>query len=385
MDARATLAGVRGTEGIVEIEVKVAGTRVVVGLSGGIDSAIAALLLKQQGWEVIGITLRLFDEEIDQKDGRGCCGSEAVASAKRVAAALGIPLYVRDIRKDFNQLIIDHFCDEYLKGRTPNPCIRCNRLIKLPVLQRLARQLAAEFIATGHYARIKRDANGVWHLYKGVDPAKDQSYFLYTLTQETMAHLLLPLGELTKSAVREMAQRVGLPSSIRQESQDLCFIPDGDYRRFLKKYRAVTPRPGIVYDTEGNVLGEHQGIIGFTIGQRKGLKIPFGERKYVTRIDPERNAVILGKKDEVYQRMIKAEDAFWVSGVPITESFRCYSKVRYQGPGGWAVVEPLSEGLVRVIFDHPQWAPTPGQAVVFYKGNEVIGGATISSPPAADS
>ncbi len=361
------------------------GSRVVVALSGGVDSAVAALLLKEQGWEVIGITLRLYDEEIERKDGRGCCGSEAVASAKRVAAALGIPLFVRDLRKEFNQLIIEHFCEEYLKGRTPNPCIRCNRLIKFPVLQRLARQLDAAFIATGHYARIKRDGNGLWHLYKGVDAEKDQSYFLYTLTQETMAHLLLPLGDLTKSAVREIAQRFGLPNSIRRESQDLCFIPDGDYVRFLKEHKAVTPRPGLVYDTEGNVLGEHQGIIEFTIGQRKGLKIAFGERRYVTRLEPERNAVILGRKEDVYQRVIKAKDASWVSGAPITESFRCYSKVRYQGPGGWAVVEPLSKGLVQVVFDQPQWAPTPGQAVVFYKGEEVIGGATISSQLTADS
>ncbi len=346
--------------------------RVVVGLSGGVDSAVAAGLLKEKGYEVIGITLRLVDEEreLTQRSVRGCCGSEAVASARRVAAVIGIPFYVRDLRKEFSQLVIENFFKEYANGRTPNPCIRCNQLIKFPLLLKLARQLKADFVATGHYAQIGKDEKGGWHLYKGVDTKKDQSYFLYILNQETLAWLLFPVGGFTKQEVREWAKRLGLPNAERSESQDFC-------ANFIKKHRPELFRPGPVYSPEGDLIGEHQGIAYFTLGQRRGLGVAFGERRYVVRIDRERNAIILGKEGDVYHRIVEVEDVHWVLGKPPGQVFKCFSKVRYQGPGGFAEVEVLPKNRVRVVFETPQWAPTPGQAIVFWDGDEVLGGGII--------
>ncbi len=353
--------------------------RVVVAMSGGVDSSVAAALLKEQGYEVIGITMLLFNEPAPYPlaTSRTCCGLTAVESARRVASVLDIPFYTLNLQAEFEKLVIAPFAEEYRQGRTPNPCIRCNELIKFTIFRQKAKALNADFIATGHHARLKKDEKGIWHLYKGVDPLKDQSYFLYILNQEVMAELLLPVGEWTKTQVRELAQRLGLPNAAKPESQEICFVPDDDYVRFLKKYRPELFRPGPIYDRSGNLLGEHDGIAGFTIGQRKGLKIALGERRYVTVIDPARNAIIIGTEEDVYARIVEGASANWLAGAPPPGRVRLWAKVRYQGPGGWAEVEPLPDRRVRVVFDTPQWAPTPGQAVVFWDGDEVLGGATI--------
>ncbi|MEO0085692.1 MAG: tRNA 2-thiouridine(34) synthase MnmA [candidate division WOR-3 bacterium] len=353
--------------------------RVVAALSGGVDSAVAAALLKEQGFETIGVTMRLFEEGPERNDGRGCCGSRAVREARRVAALLKIPFYAVDFRQRFSEDVIEPFCDEYAQGRTPNPCIRCNELVKFGALLERARELGAERIATGHYARIAMDESGVRHLLKGTDVNKEQSYFLYVLTQEVLGRTVFPVGDLSKAQVREIARELKLPNAEKPESQEICFVPDDDYAGFLKARRPELFRPGPVLDTEGRVLGEHQGFAGFTIGQRKGLGIAFGERRYVVRLDRERNAVVLGSEDDVQARVVEAERVNWIAGETPAGEFRAHAKVRYQSEGGTALVQPLPGKRVRVLFDEPQWAPTPGQAVVFWQGEELVGGGTIVS------
>ncbi len=352
--------------------------RVVVAMSGGVDSAVAAGLLKAAGYEVIGVTMRLFDDRRTDV-GWGCCGFSGIEAAKRAAAILGIPFYVFDLRQEFARLVIDDFVAEYRRGRTPNPCIRCNEQIKFQLFRQKAKLLGAEFIATGHHARLQLDQQGRWHLYKGVDLNKDQSYFLYVLTQEQMRFLRLPVGEFTKEMVRQWAREFGLPNAERQESQEICFIPGDDYIGFLRERDPELFQPGPIYDIYGRLLGEHQGIVGFTIGQRRGLGLAFGERRYVVRIDPERNAVIIGPAEAVYQREVEADDVRWPGGRPPADKLRAWAKVRSQGPGSWAEVTVLAPDRVRVVFEKKQWAPTPGQAVVFWGGEEVLGGGTIVS------
>jgi len=375
--------------------------RVLVAMSGGVDSSVAAALLKEQGYDVVGVTMRLFDDERKGEGGRGCCGFGGARDAARVAATLGFAHYTWDFRREFEASVIGDFCSEYGRGRTPNPCLRCNEVLKFTELLGRAPQLGAELIATGHHARIAaRDTTGkrglyrasarseglsplsgppTWQLLKGIDAAKDQSYFLYAMTQQQLGKVLMPVGDYTKARVREIARRLDLPVADKPESQDICFVPDNDYGAFLRRRRPDLLRAGPVLDKSGNVLGQHQGIAGFTVGQRKGLGLAFGERRYVTRIDPEKNAVVLGNEDEARGRVVEASDARWISGSAPAEPFRAEARVRYQGRGGDVLVEPLDEGRVRVTFDEPQWAPTPGQAVVFWQGDCCIGGATIES------
>jgi tRNA-specific 2-thiouridylase len=363
--------------------------RALVAMSGGVDSSVAAALLKEQGYDVVGVTMRLCDEghgtrsELPERNsvmslgGRGCCGFGGARDAARVAAKLGFPHYTWDFRKEFSRMVIDDFCAEYGRGRTPNPCLRCNELVKFTELLVRAAQLGAERIATGHYARIDEDAAGSWQLRKGVDGRKDQSYFLYAMTQEQLSRVLMPVGDYSKTDVRDLARKLELPVAEKPESQDICFVPDNDYGAFLTKQRPELFRPGPVLDTAGHVLGQHEGIAGFTIGQRKGLGLAFGERRYVIGLDPERNAVVLGTENEAHGLVVEAGDARWVSGRTPVEPFRAQARVRYQGKGGAATVEPRPGGAVRVTFDEPQWAPTPGQAVVFWQDDCVLGGATI--------
>jgi len=373
--------------------------RVLVAMSGGVDSSVAAALLKEQGYDVVGVTMRLFDDERKGEGGRGCCGFGGARDAARVAATLGFAHYTWDFRREFEASVIEDFCMEYGRGRTPNPCLRCNEVLKFTELLDRAPQLGAELIATGHYARVSGkelprlspeenrggaqfqspQAASTWQLLKGIDERKDQSYFLYAMTQQQLSRVLMPVGGFTKTEVREMARKLELPVAEKPESQDICFVPDNDYEAFLRRRRPDLFRAGPVLDKSGSVLGQHQGIVGFTVGQRKGFGLAFGERRYVIRLDHETNAVILGTEAEARARVVEAGDARWVSGGVPVEPFRAEARVRSQGLGGEALVEPRGEGHVRVRFDEPQWAPTPGQAVVFWQGDAVVGGATIES------
>jgi tRNA-specific 2-thiouridylase len=346
-------------------------------MSGGVDSSVAAALLKERGTDVVGVTMYLHEEEREPKGGRGCCGSRAIRDAARVASTLGIPHYAWDFRKEFEAAVVEDFCAEYARGRTPNPCIRCNERVKFTALLGRAAELGAGMIATGHHARIVRDDNGAWRLCKGADARKDQSYFLYSMTQEQMARVLMPVGEYTKDQVRGIARRLGLPVAEKPESQEICFVPDDDYAGFLRRRRPELLRAGSVLDTGGNVVGGHEGIAGFTVGQRKGLGLAFGERRYVVRIDASTNSVVLGEKNEARGRVIEAGDVNWISGRPPELPVRTWAKVRYQSRGGAAAVEPFGGDRARVVFDEPQWAPTPGQAVVFWQDDAVLGGGTI--------
>jgi tRNA-specific 2-thiouridylase len=354
--------------------------RVVAAMSGGVDSAVAAALLKAQGWDVVGVTMVLWEAAAGrQSDGRGCCGSQAVRDARRAAAKLGIPHYAWDLRQEFEAGVMDDFCAEYAAGRTPNPCIRCNERVKFGALLERVSQLGATHLATGHHARLEQ-VGGMWRLLRGKDLRKDQSYFLYTMTQEQMARVLMPVGNRTKSEVRELARGLKLPVAERRESQEICFVDGDDHVAFLKaRARPELFRPGPVVDEQGRVLGEHQGLVGLTVGQRKGLGLAFGERMYVTRIDVAGNAVVLGPEREAYGRVVEAGDVRWTSGRAPDAPVRVSARVRYQGRGGDALVEPFAAVRARVTFDEPQWAPTPGQAVVFWQDDCVLGGGTIES------
>jgi tRNA-specific 2-thiouridylase len=336
-------------------------------MSGGIDSSVAAARLKEEGHEVTGVTMRLNDGD----------GLNA-AAAGRAAQRLGIPHQVVDLRDVFAREVIAHFCREYGEGRTPNPCVRCNRYIKFGALLEKAREAGADYIATGHHARIEKDDNnGRYRLKKGADRQKDQSYFLYALTQEQLGQALFPVGGLTKERVREIAGELGLPAGNRPESQEICFIPGDDYPDFIKDHLPETAHPGPIIDTDGNILGEHPGIAFYTVGQRRGLGIASPEPLYVTAIDPERNAIIAGAKEKTYRRELTAHDLNWLTNRR-ERPFKARARIRYRNPEAAAEVTPLDNGRVHVEFARPQMAITPGQAVVFYDGDSVIGGGTIS-------
>ncbi len=354
-------------------------TRVVVAMSGGVDSSVAAALLQEEGHEVIGITMQVHPanettEETDRSG--GCCGADAATDARRVAHKLGFPHYVVDFRDIFIREVITDFCREYSLGRTPNPCIRCNRSVKFGALLGRAGELGADMVATGHYARIDR-SNGRYLLKKGADRSKDQAYVLYMMDQEQLGHTLFPLGELTKQEVRRIAERLKLSVAARPESQDICFIPDNDYARFVRAHTGVDAVPGPILDREGNVLGEHRGITSYTIGQRKGLGISSWAPLYVVAIDREKNTVTVGGKEEVYATKLVASALNWVSVERPEKPLSVRAKIRYLHQETEAVVTPAGEDEVRVVFREPQMAITPGQAIVFYDGDTVVGGGTI--------
>jgi len=351
--------------------------RVVIALSGGVDSATAAALLVEQGYEVIGMMLRLWAEADSEGERRNrCCSPEAADGARRVCERLGIPFYLIDAQAPFKERVVDYFIAEYARGRTPNPCLMCNRYIKFGLLLEKALALEADFLATGHYARI-RCTDGRYQLLRGVDPHKDQSYFLYMLGQGHLARLLFPVGEYTKEQVREMARQHGLPMAGRTESQDLCFMVDNDYRRFLRIHAPHILRPGPILDRRGQVLGEHQGLPLYTIGQRSGLGIAWKEPLYVLELDPARNAVIVGPARELGRQELIATDVNFVSGEWPEEPQVVTARIRYRGREVPAVVEPLNTARVRVRFREPLRDITPGQGVVFYRGEVVLGGGII--------
>jgi len=356
--------------------------KVVIAMSGGVDSSVAAAMLKKEGYEVIGATMQVWpSKELAYEADKfgGCCGLDAVSDAKRVANKLGIPHYVMNFRDIFAEKVISDFCREYSLGRTPNPCIRCNEHIKFDALLRRAKELNADFVATGHYARIEHDEiSGRYLLKKGIDRSKDQSYVLYVMTQNQLRHALTPLGGLTKERARQIARELGLPVADKAESQEICFIPDGDYTRFVREYVPRAATPGPILDRDGNTLGQHRGILFYTVGQRKGLGISAREPLYVIDIDPERNAIVVGTGREIYRDELIASHLNWIAIEPPQRPLELKAKIRYRHREADAVITPLSNGdRVHVKFKQPQMAITPGQAVVFYDEDTVVGGGTI--------
>jgi len=356
-------------------------TRVAVAMSGGVDSAVAALLLVQQGYDVLGLMMRLWAEEDNDTGGQAnlranrCCSPQGVEDARRVAQLLDIPFYLLNYEREFKAAVVDPFVAEYAAGRTPNPCLACNRHIKFGLLLQRARSLGADFLATGHYARIVQ-GEGRYRLLKSADRRKDQSYVLYMLGQRELGQVLFPLGGLTKDEVRARAAQAGLPVGEKPESQEICFVGDEGYHPFLSRQAPATVRPGPIVDATGRVLGQHQGLAFYTVGQRHGLGIATGEPLYVLRLDPVRNALVVGPEEALGQQELIAGQVSFVAGYAPPVS-RVTAKVRYKAPEAPGTLLPLDNGRVRLVFDRPQRAITPGQAVVFYQGEEVLGGGII--------
>ena len=348
---------------------------VFVAMSGGVDSSVAAYLLKEAGHSVAGLHMDLWCEEKQGKAAqtRTCCSLDDARDAETVCKALHIPFYVLNLRDEFQKHVVEPFCREYGIGRTPNPCLSCNEHIKFGLLLQKCLALGGEYLATGHYARIREDA-GRYHLLKGSDPSKDQSYFLYMLGQQELRHVLFPVGNMTKTQVRRMAEDAGLPVAEKRESMDICFVPDGDYRPFVAA--RMPQSPGDIVDAAGKVVGRHDGLAGYTIGQRSGISSGGGRRTYVVDIDAHNNRLIIGDERELYSSALVARDVHWVSGEPPASNILVAARIRYRAA---AIVAALwtERDYVRVSFAEPQRAITPGQAVVFYAGEDVLGGAII--------
>jgi tRNA-uridine 2-sulfurtransferase len=352
--------------------------RVVVAMSGGVDSSLAACLLKEKDYDVIGATMRIWKEG-GERNLYGCCGSVDVADARRVAQQLGVPHYVLNLEEEFEKEVIQYFCEEYQKGRTPNPCILCNERMKFGVFLRKALELEADWFATGHYARVALDERTGRHvLKKGIDKKKDQSYVLFSLTQGQLRHALFPIGEYVKEEVRSKALELGLRVHDKPESQEICFIHESSYHSFLKERLAEAVKPGPIADKDGNILGEHKGIPFYTIGQRRGLGLAKGRPLYVIGIDREKNAIIVGEKDEVFADTFVVDSLNWIRLENTSLPFTAQVKIRYNHPGSEAVLSPTGEDEIEVKFKTPQKAITPGQAAVFYDGDAVIGGGWIN-------
>ena len=354
--------------------------KVVVGMSGGVDSSVAACLLKEQGYDVIGVTMQIWqDENPDESaENGGCCGLSAVEDARRVAWSLGIPYYVMNFRKEFKSAVMDYFVDEYLHGRTPNPCIACNRFVKWEALLSRSMEIGADYIATGHYARIMQLPNGRYTIRNSVTAAKDQTYALYNLTQEQLKRTLMPVGEFAKDEIRRIAEEKGLAVAKKKDSMEICFIPDNDYAGFIEQAAEKVPGAGNFVDKDGNILGRHRGITHYTVGQRKGLNLSMGHPVFVTEIRPDTNEVVIGSGEDVFSDRLVCGNLNWMAvGSLDGRERQVTAKIRYSHKGAPCRIRELPGGLVECRFETPQRAITPGQAVVFYEEDHVFGGGTI--------
>lgn len=354
--------------------------KVVVGMSGGVDSSVAAYLLKEQGYEVIGVTMQLWQDE-EQKaleENGGCCGLKAIEDARKVAWQLGIPYYVMNLKQEFKVRVIGYFMDEYARGRTPNPCIACNRHIKWGALLKRSLDIGADYLATGHYARVERLTNGRYALARSATAAKDQTYALYDLIQEQLSRTLMPVGGYSKEEIRQIADKAGFEVAGKPDSQEICFIPDHDYAGYIREHSGKELPQGNFVDRNGKVLGRHKGITHYTVGQRKGLNLSMGRPVFVTAIRPESNEVVIGDGDDVFSDSLICRNLNWMAVDGLCgETRRVTAKIRYSHKGALCSIRETGADLVECRFDEPQRAITPGQAVVFYDGDYVLGGGII--------
>jgi tRNA-specific 2-thiouridylase len=354
--------------------------RIVVAMSGGVDSSVAAALLAREGHEVIGLSMQLYDHSGTHADGERrfgtCCTIDDLHDARRVAHALGIPHYIVNFERQFGEQVVSNFVREYASGRTPIPCVHCNGDLKFAALSDRAGGLGASHVATGHYARVAADGAGGYVLKRGLDPGKDQSYFLFTLTQEQLSHAMFPVGGLDKPAVRTLARELGLAVSDKPDSHEICFVAGGDHAGFMAAHGAV-PGPGTIRDVGGTVVGTHEGVHHFTVGQRKGLRLSSPVRLYVVGIDAETSAVTVGPRAALERVELTASGVNWIAGVPPEPGRRVTAQIRYRHREAAAAITPLGTDRVRAVFDDPQYAVAPGQAAVFYDGDVVVGGGWI--------
>lgn len=353
--------------------------KALIAMSGGVDSSVAAYLMKRDGYDCIGVTMKLFqNEDIGISREHTCCSLDDVEDARSVALRLDIPHYTFNFADRFKEEVMDKFARSYEEGKTPNPCIDCNRYLKFSKLFQRAKELDCDYVVTGHYARIEYDKeSGRYLLKKAADPSKDQSYVLYSLTQKQLGSVMFPLGGMCKTETREIAEAQGFLNAHKHDSQDICFVPDGDYAKFIEEHTGKHFPEGNFVDKNGNILGRHKGIIRYTIGQRKGLGIAFSEPMYVCAVDPELNTVTLGKNDELYSKKLTVSDINLISTSRIEHPSHLKVKIRYRQPEQWATVTQTDENTLSVEFDEPQRAITKGQAAVIYDGDTVVGGGTI--------